>query len=48
MKVWDAEDGSLLNTFEGHQDSVNSVCYSPDGRKIVSASDDKTLKVWDI
>ena len=25
---------------------VNSVAFSPDGTKIVSGSDDKTIKVW--
>ena len=26
---------------------VRSVAFSPDGKTIVSGSDDKTLKVWD-
>jgi WD40 repeat protein len=26
---------------------VNSVAFSPDGKTIVSGSDDETLKVWD-
>ena len=30
-----------------HSDNINSVDFSPDGSKIVSCSDDKTLKVWD-
>ena len=30
-----------------HSDYVRSVAFSPDGSKIVSGSDDKTIKVWD-
>ena len=32
---------------EGHEDRVNSAVYSPDGRRIVTASADSTVKVWD-
>ena len=30
-----------------HSDCINSVAFSPDGKTIVSGSDDETLKVWD-
>ena len=38
---------ALFRTLQGHTDWVNSCAVSPDGAWIVSASNDKTLKVWD-
>ena len=32
---------------DAHSDWVQSVAFSPDGKTIVSGSDDQTLKVWD-
>ena len=31
----------------GHADTVNSVAFSPDGKRIVTASEDGTAKIWD-
>jgi WD40 repeat protein len=39
---------ALLRTLEGHSAYLNGAAVTPDGRRAVSASLDKTLKVWDL
>ena len=36
-----------MATLSGHKNAVKSYAYSPDGRRIVSAGSDGTLKIWD-
>ena len=42
------ESPALLRVLTGHQDQVNSVALSGDGRYIVSGSNDGTVVVWDL
>ncbi len=35
-----------MNTFDGHTGAVNTVAISDDGKKIVSGSDDFSIKIW--
>src|SRR4028118_1212131 len=38
----------LLRTLNGHSSSVNAVAVTADGKRAISGSYDKTLKVWDL
>lgn len=49
MKLWEVETGREIRTFTGHKGGVSLVAISPDGRQILSASNDPvtSLKLWD-
>ena len=39
--------GRQVHTLTGHTGRVWSVAFSPDGKKFVSGSHDKLVKIWD-
>ncbi len=46
--LYETATGTLVRKFEGHTKTVQSFTFTPDGKRIISGSDDTTLRVWDI
>lgn len=46
VKVWSPKDWSLQRTFEGHENSANSISFSPDGKLLATSSTDKSVRLW--
>jgi WD40 repeat protein len=53
IKIWRLEDFSLYKKLsidkvkEGHLLSVNDICWSNDGKELLSVGDDKMVKIWE-
>ncbi|KAE8148513.1 Nuclear distribution protein nudF [Aspergillus avenaceus] len=47
IKVWDTR-GTCLMTLVGHDSWVQAVVFHPGGKYLLSVSDDKTIRCWDL
>jgi WD40 repeat protein len=45
--VWESATGRLVAEMDGHGGLVNSAAFSPDGQRVVTASEDHTARVWE-
>ncbi|TFK31228.1 hypothetical protein BDQ12DRAFT_694405 [Crucibulum laeve] len=48
IKLWSATTGECLRTLVGHDALVRALSFDPRSGRLVSASYDKTVKVWDL
>jgi WD40 repeat protein len=47
-QVYDAQSGKVIASLRGHEEQVLSAKFSADGQRVVTASTDKTARVWTI
>ncbi|XP_066369837.1 U3 small nucleolar RNA-associated protein 21 homolog isoform X2 [Miscanthus floridulus] len=46
--LFDTVSMKMVRRFEGHTDRITDLCFSEDGKWLISSSMDGTLRIWDI
>ncbi|CAO2838503.1 unnamed protein product [Amaranthus hypochondriacus] len=48
IRIFDVVALRMVRKFEGHKDRVTDICFSEDGKWLLSSSMDGTLRIWDV
>lgn len=48
VKLWNAANGQLIRTFEGHSSHAYNIAFHPGGKRLVSADLKGVIKDWEI
>ena len=48
MKIFDSASGKTLRNLEGHKGAVDRLVFSKNGRRLITAGQDRLIMVWDL
>ena len=48
INIWDTRTGQIVRKIQGHTDYIRSLLITKDSKYVISASEDKSIKVWNL
>src|SRR5262249_33698370 len=46
--LWNIESQTVVSSLKGHTDAVLALAFSPDGKRLASGGDDRTVRIWNV
>jgi len=47
IKIFNLKEQKEVNSWPAHNGNIHTLCFSPDGTHMISAGDDRVIRVWD-
>ena len=48
LELWEVTSGRLLGQMQSHTSDIETVAFTPNGRLIISASEDRSVRIWSL
>lgn len=48
VHLWDVNTGTLRTGMKGHTDKIRDMAFSPDSTRLITASRDRTMRLWNV
>ena len=48
LEIWEVQTGKLRRRLHGHQAGIRPVAFSPNGKTLLTGSNDTTVLIWDV
>jgi WD40 repeat protein len=48
VRIWDIATGRERAVLKGHTDTVSAVAVAPDGSRLASAGQDRSVRIWEV
>jgi COMPASS component SWD3 len=48
VKIWNPENGDFIRDLSGHTQGLSDIAWSSDSTFLASASDDTTIRIWNV
>lgn len=48
IKIWDVKAGKQTGSLKAHNETIEGLALSRDGKRLASCSEDQTVKIWDV